>query len=223
VPEYSFCNSVIRRDEAGESEIASIWRRWSGLRGTKANPVTGDHLLFSFLTTEPNSIVAPIHAKAMPVILTEENWDLWLEGDMADALALQRPAPDDRASTHPARRIAMRPSEKQAYLFSDAFTALCVMRDIDNENPAERVAGDIALFELQMAMEGKNSLTPDEYQTLAGVIAAWRKLGARGNDEDDGQNFVAWNAEIEPLVDALPERKYVEAHLSDVDTLDVEF
>lgn len=31
----------------------------------------------------------------MPVILTEENWDLWLEGETAEALALQQPAPDD--------------------------------------------------------------------------------------------------------------------------------
>jgi putative SOS response-associated peptidase YedK len=31
----------------------------------------------------------------MPVILTEENWDLWLDGETADALKLQRPAPDD--------------------------------------------------------------------------------------------------------------------------------
>jgi putative SOS response-associated peptidase YedK len=52
-------------------------------------------LLFSFLTAKANDIVAPIHSKAMPVILTEESWDLWLEGDTAEAMKLQRPAPDD--------------------------------------------------------------------------------------------------------------------------------
>ena len=84
------------RDEARTPfAFAGIWRPWSGPRGTKANPVTGAHLLFSFLTTAPNNVVAPIHAKAMPVILTEENWDLWLDGETADALKLQRPAPDD--------------------------------------------------------------------------------------------------------------------------------
>ncbi len=30
----------------------------------------GEHLLYSFLTSEPNGIVGPIHPKAMPVILT---------------------------------------------------------------------------------------------------------------------------------------------------------
>lgn len=117
----------------------------------------------------------------------------------------------------------MRPSEKQADLFSHAFAALCVMREIDNENPDERVAGDTAWFELQMAMDGKSALTPDEYQALAGVIAAWRKLGVTGNDDDDGQDIAAWNDEIEPLIDALPERKYVEAHPANDDTLDIEF
>jgi hypothetical protein len=63
------------------------------------------------------------------------------------------------------------------------------MRDIDNENPGERAAGDTAIFELQMAMNGKSALTPDEYRALASVIAAWRKLGARGNDDDDSQDI----------------------------------
>jgi len=75
--------------------FAGIWRPWMGTRGTKANPVAGEHLLFSFLTTEPNDIVRPIHAKAMPVILTEDDWDVWLGDDDGAALALQKPAPND--------------------------------------------------------------------------------------------------------------------------------
>jgi len=76
--------------------FAGIWRPWTGTRGTKANPVTGEHLLFSFLTTEPNELVRPIHAKAMPVILTGDECDQWLEGDTAEILALQRPLPAER-------------------------------------------------------------------------------------------------------------------------------
>jgi len=50
-----------------------------------------------FLTTEPNAVVAPIHPKAMPVILTDSGEiDLWLSAEAtADALRLQRPLPDD--------------------------------------------------------------------------------------------------------------------------------
>jgi hypothetical protein len=50
--------------------FAGIWTIYPGERGTKSNPVSGPHGAFGFLTTEPNVIVAPVHAEAMPVILT---------------------------------------------------------------------------------------------------------------------------------------------------------
>jgi putative SOS response-associated peptidase YedK len=57
--------------------------------------VDGTHELFGFLTTEANAIVAPIHPKAMPVILTTPaEVDLWLLTDAPKALELQRPLPD---------------------------------------------------------------------------------------------------------------------------------
>jgi putative SOS response-associated peptidase YedK len=43
---------------------------WRGVRGPKSAPVEGEHELFAFLTKEANATVAPIHPKAMPVILT---------------------------------------------------------------------------------------------------------------------------------------------------------
>ncbi len=65
-----------------------------GLRKVKEGETTND--LFAFLTTEPNAIVAPIHAKAMPVILTtQEEVDLWMAASAKDALTLQRPLPDE--------------------------------------------------------------------------------------------------------------------------------
>jgi putative SOS response-associated peptidase YedK len=75
--------------------FAGLWTRWRGVRGTKSAPVEGEHELFGFLTTEANAIVAPIHPKAMPVILTTpEEIDLWLAGETPEALKLQRPLPD---------------------------------------------------------------------------------------------------------------------------------
>ena len=50
-----------------------------------------DYRLFAFLTTEPNAVVAPIHPKAMPVILDRADWDQWLTGSVEEALELQRP------------------------------------------------------------------------------------------------------------------------------------
>jgi putative SOS response-associated peptidase YedK len=76
--------------------FAGLWTRWHGTRGPKSAPVDGEHELFGFLTTEANAIVAPIHPKAMPVVLTRpEEIDLWLEGKTIEALKLQRPLPDD--------------------------------------------------------------------------------------------------------------------------------
>jgi putative SOS response-associated peptidase YedK len=76
--------------------FAGLWTRWRGVRGPKSALVDGNHELFGFLTTEANAIVAPVHPKAMPVILTTpEVVDLWLEGETIAALKLQRPLPDD--------------------------------------------------------------------------------------------------------------------------------
>jgi putative SOS response-associated peptidase YedK len=76
--------------------FAGLWALWRGARGPKNAPVEGRHELFGFLTTEPNAIVAPIHPKVMPVILTTpEEVDHWLDADFSQALTLQRPLPDD--------------------------------------------------------------------------------------------------------------------------------
>lgn len=75
--------------------FAGLWRPWTGTRGTKADPVHAEHHLFAFLTCAANRDVAPIHAAAMPVVLTTEaECDTWLNGALPDALRLQRPLPD---------------------------------------------------------------------------------------------------------------------------------
>lgn len=72
--------------------FASLWRPW---RGTKANPVEGQHLLFSFLICQANAEVASIHPKAMPVILTTpDEVDACLAEPVEDVSALQRPLPN---------------------------------------------------------------------------------------------------------------------------------
>ncbi len=74
--------------------FAGIWTVYAGVRGTKANPIEGPHNVYGFLTTEPNTVVEPIHSKAMPVILHPDDWDTWLNAESNLALQLQQPWPD---------------------------------------------------------------------------------------------------------------------------------
>jgi len=70
--------------------FAGIWTPWIGKRMAREDPA--EHELYAFLTTEPNALVAPIHPKAMPVILTEAaGIEAWLNAPWEEARKLQRP------------------------------------------------------------------------------------------------------------------------------------
>jgi putative SOS response-associated peptidase YedK len=76
--------------------FAGIWRPWTVVCEAKADPVEGEHLLYSLLTSEPNGVVGPIHPKAMPVILTmPEEYDVWLNAPTEETLKPQRRRPDN--------------------------------------------------------------------------------------------------------------------------------
>lgn len=85
-------NAWFARDESEPLMFfAGIWvPAWTSVRKVKEGEVTTD--LFAFLTTEPNAVVAPIHEKAMPVLLTEiDEIEAWLSASWGEAKVLQRP------------------------------------------------------------------------------------------------------------------------------------
>jgi putative SOS response-associated peptidase YedK len=74
--------------------FAGIWTTWTSVRKAREGEVTAD--IFAFLTTEPNAVVAPIHPKAMPVILTTaDEIETWLSTPWNEAKRLQRPLSND--------------------------------------------------------------------------------------------------------------------------------
>ena len=82
--------------------FAGFYRQWDwqkdGLRKKADAPLAEANaptLAMTFLTCEPNSLVGQIHPKAMPVILTEADFETWLSGDETSARKLQRPYPED--------------------------------------------------------------------------------------------------------------------------------
>lgn len=84
------------REDKPLAVFAGIWTEWSGVRGSARNPRAGRHELFAFLTCAPNRVVAQVHPKAMPVILTtEDEIHAWLAGPWNEARELQRPLAED--------------------------------------------------------------------------------------------------------------------------------
>lgn len=104
VPVTSFCEPLGRSpavyhwfalaEERPLFAFAGIWRSWRG--PIKKDGETVEIDTFSFLTTKPNELVAPIHDR-MPVILADEAaQDQWIDGSEAEAKALLRPFPAER-------------------------------------------------------------------------------------------------------------------------------
>jgi putative SOS response-associated peptidase YedK len=76
---------LIRRRGEGPFAFAGLWERWRGPEGEVET--------CTILTTEANSILAPIHDR-MPVILDPASYDRWLDPAQTGAEELLRPCPD---------------------------------------------------------------------------------------------------------------------------------
>lgn len=107
--ESPFWIGTLRHTEFRCLVPVTSFMEWGGVKGARtqnwfavpSEPVfafagiwrDSEVLSFAFLTTEPNSLVARVHDKAMPVILHREDYDVWLSADWKDAKRLVEPYP----------------------------------------------------------------------------------------------------------------------------------
>lgn len=93
VPADSFCEWTDTPDPVTGRKRQHFFARPDGspfaFAGLLRPGPPGEPPRFAFLTCAPNAVVAPIHAKAMPVLLGPSDWAPWLEG--IPAAAVQQP------------------------------------------------------------------------------------------------------------------------------------
>jgi putative SOS response-associated peptidase YedK len=71
----------------GTVAFAGLWETWSDRDG-------GEIDSGCIVTTPANDVIAPIHDR-MPAVIAETDFDTWLTGEVEEANALLKPAPDD--------------------------------------------------------------------------------------------------------------------------------
>ncbi len=91
--------AIVRRD-GKPLALAGLWSPWR-------EPASDRELLTcAVITTAANEVVGELHDR-MPVILTEDAWDLWLDPSFQDRERLEnllRPCPDELIRAYPVSR-----------------------------------------------------------------------------------------------------------------------
>jgi putative SOS response-associated peptidase YedK len=85
----------VRLKAGGPMALAGLWENWMGPHGEEMETA-------AIVTTRANRMLAPIHPR-MPVIVSPDAFDLWLDSakvDAATAAALIAPAPEDMLAVH---------------------------------------------------------------------------------------------------------------------------
>jgi putative SOS response-associated peptidase YedK len=103
----------IRGKTEGPLAFAGLYETWTGPNGEEVDTA-------AIVTTRANGTLAPLHDR-MPVILSPEAFDLWLNCTAVDARtaeALIAPAPDDLLQAWPVSRDVNRTANDRATLIA---------------------------------------------------------------------------------------------------------
>lgn len=99
VPFTNFCE--------WEGEAGAKVERWFDIPSQPITSFAGvwrpekEGAVMAFLTCDPNPLVAPIHPKAMPVLLARDDEDKWLRAPVREALELAQPFPSQLMKVDP--------------------------------------------------------------------------------------------------------------------------
>lgn len=102
VPLTEFCEFTPDKHDLGDGKTPLKGEMWFGVADQPVFAVAGFWQPtaigngFTMVTCEPNSLVAPIHPKAMVTILEPADIDTWLHGTYDDVVALQKPYDAER-------------------------------------------------------------------------------------------------------------------------------
>jgi putative SOS response-associated peptidase YedK len=97
IPLTEFCEFTPEKHDLGDSKPPLKGEMWFQVTDQPVFPVAGfwqrtkEGNGFTMVTCDPNSLVEPIHPKAMITILEPEAVDTWLRGTYDEVVALQRP------------------------------------------------------------------------------------------------------------------------------------
>jgi putative SOS response-associated peptidase YedK len=91
------------RLESGEPfAFAGLWERWHSPEGETIETCT-------IITTEANDLAATVHDR-MPVILSQDEYDRWLDPDFKSAQSLLHPYSSDKMLSYPVSTSVNSPS-----------------------------------------------------------------------------------------------------------------
>ena len=102
VPLTEFCEWTPTKHDLGDGKPPLKGEMWFAVENQPMFAVAGfwqptaQGNGFTMVTCDPNEVVAPVHPKAMIIVLAPDDHERWLHGAYDDIVALQRPYPADR-------------------------------------------------------------------------------------------------------------------------------